>query len=233
MNEVAINCSALCKSFGEGATKMLALRSVDLQIYKGEMLMIAGPSGCGKTTLLSIISGILKQDEGQLTIYSQDLKSLTDNDLISFRGKNMGFVFQGVNLIPALTIAENIAMPLLIQGFPYKQSLERAHAMLMRLGLNKRDNTYPNQISGGQQQRVAIGRALIHDPPLIICDEPTSALDQVSGLRIMTLFREVALTSERTIIIVTHDKRIYKFADRIAKMNDGKVEAITKPEDEA
>jgi putative ABC transport system ATP-binding protein len=148
---------------------------------------------------------------------------------VRYRGDHIGFVFQAFNLLPTLTAAENVAIPLLIKGLPRREAIGRASEMLEKVELSGRGKSLPSQLSGGQQQRVAIARSLVHNPKLIVCDEPTSALDHETGHKVMELFREVAMGDGRSLIIVTHDSRIFSFADRIAKMDDGRITGITKP----
>ena len=192
--------------------------------------MLVGPSGCGKTTLISVVAGILNQDSGDCTVYGQNLRAMSQRDRTRFRGKSIGFVFQAFNLLPTLTAAENAAIPLLVNGMKRSLAIDRAKAMLDRVGLGARLQSLPSQLSGGQQQRVAIARALVHDPKLIVCDEPTSALDHETGHRVMEMLREVALKEDRSLVIVTHDARIFEFADRMAQMDDGRVVKITENE---
>jgi putative ABC transport system ATP-binding protein len=224
---VAVHCRGITKNYLTGTTVTQALRGVDLEVRTGELLMLVGPSGCGKTTLISVAAGILNHDSGECRVFGEDLHLMSDAARTSFRGKNIGFVFQAYNLIPTLTTLENIAVPLLIAGQPRRTALIRAEHMLERVGLIERRSALPTQLSGGQQQRVSVARALVHDPRLIVCDEPTSALDQGTGHRVMEMFREIALEHGRTLIIVTHDSRIFEFADRIAVMNDGHIEKVT------
>lgn len=219
--EIAVACRGLTKVYGEGASAVHALRGIDLDVHSGELLMLVGPSGCGKTTLISVLAGILDQDAGTCHVFGTDMKELGTSPRARFRGRHVGFVFQSYNLLPALSATENVAVPLLINGVPRKQALERAHAVIERVGLAHRAHAKPAQLSGGQQQRVAIARALVHEPRLIVCDEPTSALDQETGLQVMGILREVALAPDRSLVIVTHDARVFGFADRIARMNDG------------
>ncbi len=204
----------------------MALRGVDLEIRMGELMMLVGPSGCGKTTLISVIAGILDQDAGECNVYGHDLHHMDDRARTAYRGVNIGFVFQAYNLIPTLSSAENVAVPLLINRVPRKEALARARETLKTVDLIEKADVHPQNLSGGQQQRVAIARALVHNPKLIVCDEPTSALDQHTGHHIMEIFREVAVAQDRALIIVTHDSRIFSFADRIAKMNDGVIEQV-------
>jgi putative ABC transport system ATP-binding protein len=190
------------------------------------MTFLVGPSGCGKTTLLSVIAGLLNPTGGELEVLGVPLASLRGGAAVEFRRKNLGFVFQQFNLLPALTAAENAAVPLLAAGWKRKAAVEKAESVLVDLGLAARCRAMPNQLSGGQQQRVAFARALIHDPQLIVCDEPTSALDAETGHHVMELLRKAAVRPERAVLVVTHDSRIFPFADRIAHMNDGRVEKI-------
>jgi putative ABC transport system ATP-binding protein len=227
--ELAVELSGVTKTYGSGDSKVTALRGVDLTVNADELLMLVGPSGCGKTTLISIVAGILDQDGGSCHVFGQDLLAMRDRDRVRYRGDHIGFVFQAFNLLPTLTAAENVAIPLLIKGVPRRQAVNRASEMLEKVGLIGRDQSLPSQLSGGQQQRVAIARSLVHDPKLIVCDEPTSALDHQTGHKVMELFREVAMGDGRSLIIVTHDSRIFSFADRIAKMDDGRIVEISKP----
>jgi putative ABC transport system ATP-binding protein len=225
---VAVHCRNIVKSYGSGSAQVMALRGIDLDVLKGELMMLVGPSGCGKTTLISVIAGILDQDSGDCRVLGEDLLSLSQRKKTRFRGENVGFVFQAFNLLPTLSAAENAAIPLLINGLSRPKALDRAKQMLTRVGLGDRAHSLPSQLSGGQQQRVAIARALVHDPKLIVCDEPTSALDHDTGHKVMDILREVALGEGRALVIVTHDSRIFSFADRIAKMDDGRIERIVQ-----
>ena len=226
---IAVSCRGVTKTFGEGENAVHALRGVDLEVLLGQMTMLVGPSGCGKTTLISVIAGILNRSAGECTVLGEDTSSLPDRQRAAWRGRNVGFVFQALNLVPTLTAAENVAIPLLILGVDYKSALQRAAVMLERVGLGGRIKSLPAQLSGGQQQRIAIARALVHEPRLLVCDEPTSALDQDTGRRVMELLREVAVAPGRALVIVTHDSRTYHFADRIARMNDGAIVGVDAP----
>jgi len=219
----AVTCRAVTKVYGTGPDAVHALRGVDLDVDAGELIMLVGPSGCGKTTLISVVAGILDQDQGDVHVFGNDMKGMGQRARTLYRGRTIGFVFQAFNLLPALTATENVAVPLLILGVPRKEALERAHLVLDKVGLSSRARALPSQLSGGQQQRVAIARALVHEPKLIVCDEPTSALDQETGQRVMELLRDVALAPDRALVIVTHDSRTFGFADRIARMNDGRI----------
>jgi len=214
---IAVRCRGVVKSYGEGDIKVTALRGVDLEVRQGELLMIVGPSGCGKTTLISVIGAILGQDYGECAVLGR----------AHFRGASIGFVFQLFNLVPTLTAAENVAIPLLINGLSRQRSQARAREILNAVGLGTRIEALPMQLSGGEQQRVAIARALVHAPKLVICDEPTSNLDHQTGVSIMEVLRDTGKTRDRALIVVTHDPRIVQFADRIAHMDDGKIIGVT------
>ena len=227
-NEIAIHCRQIIKAYGQGGSQVVALRGIDLDVHQGELMMLVGPSGCGKTTLISVVAGILNQDSGECTVYGNDLHAMRQSDRTRYRGQSIGFVFQAFNLLPTLSAAENAAIPLLVNGVKRKLAIARAAEMLERVGLGDRCKSLPSQLSGGQQQRVAIARALVHGPKLIVCDEPTSALDHDTGHKVMELLRDVALKEGRTLVIVTHDQRIFGFADRIAQMDDGRVVKVTQ-----
>jgi len=225
-NQIAVFCKSVTKSYVTGPTRVMALRGVDLAVRTGELLMLVGPSGCGKTTLISVVAGILDHDDGECLVFKQDLRGMGQTKKTRYRGQNVGFVFQAYNLLPTLTALENVSVPLLILGAPRAEAQSRAKAILVQVGLEDRLYALPAQLSGGQQQRVAIARALIHGPKLIVCDEPTSALDAETGQRVMEVLRNAALSSERALIIVTHDNRIFNFADRIARMEDGRIVSV-------
>jgi len=222
-HDLAVHCRGLTKTYGTGDATVNALRGIDIDVRRGELLMIVGPSGCGKTTLISIIAAILDQDSGKCEVIGRDLQRMDQRERARFRGSSVGFVFQVFNLLPALTVSENVAVPLLINGLPWKQAESRAREILQLVGLGARLGAFPAQLSGGQQQRVAIARALVHDPKLIVCDEPTSSLDHETGRAMMATIRGVAKSPDRAVIVVTHDTRIFEFADRIARMDDGKI----------
>jgi putative ABC transport system ATP-binding protein len=222
----AVRARNIIKSFGTGDTKVTVLNGIDLDIYLGEMLLLVGESGGGKTTLLSAIAGILDIDDGDIDVLGVPLSQLPAGKRTMFRGQTMGFVYQQFNLLPTLTAAENVAVPLLIQKIGRPEALRRARAMLDRVGLSDRAEFLPKNLSVGQQQRVAIARALVNEPRLLICDEPTAALDGPSGLKIMELLREVGRSPNRCVVVVTHDSRIFHFGDRIAKLTDGRIVSI-------
>jgi putative ABC transport system ATP-binding protein len=185
--------------------------------------MLVGPSGCGKTTLISVIAGILDHDEGECLVFEQNVRAMGQTQKTRYRGANIGFVFQAYNLIPTLSVMENVAVPLLILGKNRAEAHSRAKEILDLVDLSDKLHVVPSQLSGGQQQRVAIARALVHRPRLIVCDEPTSALDADTGRLVMEVLRQTALSQDRSLIIVTHDNRIFNFADRIARMDDGRI----------
>ena len=224
---LAVECRAVEKDFGRGETRIQALRGVDLQVPLGELTMLVGPSGYGKTTLLSVITGVLNATGGAVEVLGERVDALSGDRLVHFRRQNLGFVFQQFHLLPALTAAENAAVPLLASGLPRKPSVERAAELLDRLGMGDRVHAYPLELSGGQQQRVALARALVHDPRLIVCDEPTSALDAETGNQVMELLAAHAVRPDRATIVVTHDNRIFPFADRIVHMEDGHIISVT------
>jgi putative ABC transport system ATP-binding protein len=227
---LAVHCRAVTKSYGAGETRVTALRGVDLDVMPGRLTMLVGPSGCGKTTLISVIAGILDRDGGECTVFGEDLARMSLRERTRFRGRNIGFVFQSFNLIPSLTAAENAAIPLLILGHGRAAALRRATEVLDVMRLADRARALPAQLSGGQQQRVAIARAMVHEPRLIVCDEPTSSLDHDTGHAIMRLLKNFALTADRALVIVTHDARIFPFADSIAQMDDGQIlRVVTDP----
>ena len=219
----AVRCAGVTKTFGTGDAGVPALRGVDLDVRAGELTMLVGPSGCGKTTLISIIGAMLDADAGTCEVFGQDLRGLDSRERARFRAGTLGFVFQAFNLLPALTALDNVCVPLLLQGVARDEARARARAMLDDVGLGDRADAPPSRLSGGQQQRVAIARALVHRPRLVVCDEPTSNLDARSGHDALALLRDLGRTPERSLIVVTHDPRIEAFADRIVRMEDGRV----------
>ncbi|MFI3184601.1 MAG: ABC transporter ATP-binding protein [Methylococcaceae bacterium] len=219
----AVHCQNVLKVYDTGGQKVTALNGVDLDIAMGELMMLVGPSGCGKTTLISVIAGILDQDSGSCVVFGEDLLNMSSRNKLNFRARNIGFVFQAFNLLPSLSAAENVSVPLIINGMKRSDAERKAISVLEQVGLGARVTALPSELSGGQQQRVAIARALIHSPRLIVCDEPTSSLDHETGRNVMTLLKDVAMHKDRALVIVTHDARIFDFADRIATMDDGHI----------
>jgi putative ABC transport system ATP-binding protein len=224
--DVAVRVRGVTKDFGSDGALTRALRGVDLDVAYGELLMLVGPSGCGKTTLVSIVAGTLEPTAGEVVVLGHDLARMSNGQTVRFRRENVGFVFQSYNLLPSLTAVENAAVPLLIAGWWRARAVEAAGHVLAELGLGDRLANLPSELSGGQQQRVAIARALVHSPRLLVCDEPTSALDAENGRITMELIERIAVQPGRAVIVVTHDARVYSFADRIASMEDGRIESI-------
>jgi putative ABC transport system ATP-binding protein len=223
----AIEARGVAKTYGTGDSAVRALRGVDLDARFGEMVALVGPSGCGKTTFISILAGLLSRDGGGLRLAGVDPDALDNRERTLWRRENVGFIFQQFNLVPQISVVENVAIPLLLRGVRRSEAIERAMTLLERVGLKGREGTRPNLLSGGQQQRVAIARSLVHGPRILVCDEPTSALDGGTGQRVMELVREQGCGPDRLVVLVTHDERIFHFADRIVHMDDGLVTRIT------
>ena len=222
-SSIAVSTHGLKKQFGGNGARVEALRGVDFQARLGELTFIVGPSGCGKTTLLSVITGLLDPTAGEVGLFGEAIHQLPAREQIDFRRKNLGFVFQQYNLLPALTAAENAAVPLIASGMRWTQAVARANELLAHLGLGDRRGALPSKLSGGEQQRVAIARALVHEPRLVVCDEPTAALDHATGEKVMDLLAAKAVHPDRAVVVVTHDSRVFQYADVIAEMDDGKI----------
>lgn len=223
MPNVAIKAAGLNKWFGEGEAKTIALRDVRLEAAFGEMVYVVGPSGSGKTTLLSVLSGILKPNSGNVSVEGIDIWALDSDQLADFRLNKIGFVFQDYHLFPRLNTAENVAIPLILRRKPWDDSINEATKYLDIVGLQGREDLPPVKLSGGEQQRVAIARAIVGQPDILIMDEPTASLDGDTGYAILKFVRENILNANRCIVVVTHDSRIYEFASRILKMEDGRL----------
>jgi putative ABC transport system ATP-binding protein len=223
---VAISCSGVVKEFGAGETRQRVLHDVSLEVRAGEVTFLVGPSGCGKTTLISVLAGILTPEAGRVDVFGTEVTALRGAALSNFRAETVGFIFQQFNLLPALTATENASVPLLVRRVPERQAKERARELLETLGMSAHLDKFPAQLSGGQQQRVAIARALVHEPRVLVCDEPTASLDAAAGQAAMGLLRDSALRPDRAVLVVTHDNRIYRYADRIARMSDGRVVGV-------
>jgi putative ABC transport system ATP-binding protein len=223
VSEIAISVREVVKEFPVGDSVIRVLHGVSVDVKAGELTYLVGESGSGKTTLISIVAGILYPTSGDVSVFGTDIYKLSDTALVKFRLATIGFIFQQYNLIPTLTAAENAAIPLIADGVKRSEAIEQGRALLEKLNIANQADKFPRQLSGGQQQRVAIARALVHQPKLIVCDEPTAALDARSGRRVMDLLREVALSPDRAVIIVTHDNRIFDLADRILQMEDGRI----------
>jgi putative ABC transport system ATP-binding protein len=223
---LAVRCVGVKKTFGKDATAVRALRGVDLEVPAGEMFLLVGPSGCGKTTLLSVIAGTLDADDGAIEVFGERIDLLDGRGKTLWRRRTLGFVFQQYNLLPALTAVENVSVPLVLNGVKKKEALERAKETLEKVELADKFDVVPSKLSGGQQQRVAVARALVHEPRLLVCDEPTAALDGATGHRVREILRSAALSPDRGVVVVTHDPRIYGYADRTARMIDGVVKDV-------
>ena len=228
-----IRAEGLSKWFGDGASRKYAVREVSLAASFGEMLYIVGPSGSGKTTLLSMISGILRPDAGVVRVEDLDVWKLSDDRIAEFRLHTVGFVFQDFHLFPRLTTAENVAIPLILKRRPWAEALGEAHRVLEVVGLSGSAELPPGKLSGGEQQRVAIARAIVGGPDVLIFDEPTASLDGDTGRKIVEFVKREVLNDHRSILIVTHDSRIFEYADRIVKMEDGRIIGIEKGEHRA
>jgi putative ABC transport system ATP-binding protein len=224
----AIVATGLTKWFGDGETRMTAVNHVGLVAHFGEMLFIVGPSGSGKTTMLSMLSGILRPNEGTVMVKGSDIWKMSNDDLADFRLNTVGFVFQDYHLFPRLTTAENVAIPLILKQRDWNESITEARRCLEIVGLKGRGEILPVKLSGGEQQRVAIARAIISQPEIMILDEPTASLDGDTGRMIVAFVKENILNDKRCIMIVTHDARINEFADRIMHMEDGQLTAFDK-----
>jgi len=220
--------SRVTKSYGEGETAVLALAEADLEIMPGEILLIEGPSGSGKTTLLSILGLVLRPTSGEVRIGGREVGRLRERELPALRASTFGFIFQGFNLFPALTALENVALAIRMKGLRGVDPVAEARRLLTAVGLADRMHHVPGNLSGGQKQRVAIARALGGNPPIILGDEPTAALDTRTALGVMDLLRSLAVEQGRAVVVVTHDARLERYADRIARVEDGRVIAIER-----
>jgi len=231
MTTNAILADHLTKVFGEGEARTVAVDDVSLDVTSGQMLYIVGPSGSGKTTLLSMISGILRPTSGRVLVKGMDIWGMSASEDARFRLANIGFVFQDYHLFPRLTTAENVAIPLVLRGIAWDAALTSAKKYLGIVGLETRCDLPPVKLSGGEQQRVAIARAIVTQPDILILDEPTASLDGDTGRNIVSFVKANLLSPERAIVIVTHDARIYEFANTILHMEDGKLSAQGENDD--
>jgi putative ABC transport system ATP-binding protein len=218
-----IHVRALTKVYGAGETAMRALDDVSLDVETGELVLLTGPSGSGKTTLLSILGGILQATSGTVRIDGQELVGLRERALPRIRLERIGFVFQAFNLFPTLSALQNVMLALDLKGVRGAAARQRAAGLLDEVGLGAKLHAYPADLSGGQKQRVAIARALAGDPPIVLADEPTAALDSTSGHTVMRLMQRLARERRRAVVIVTHDPRMVGYADRIVRLEDGRV----------
>jgi putative ABC transport system ATP-binding protein len=223
MAELAMRATELVKWFGEGDARTIAVREVSFDAWFGEMLYIEGPSGSGKTTLLSLISGILRPNSGTVLVENRDIWNMTSDQIAEFRLNTVGFVFQDYHLFPRLTTVENVAIPLILKKLDWNESINEAMKYLEIVGIKDRALLPPVKLSGGEQQRVAIARAIASHPDILIFDEPTASLDGDTGRRIIDFVKKNILNDKRCIIVVTHDSRIFEYADRIMKMEDGRI----------
>jgi len=228
MEKIALRAVGMNKWFGDGEARTFAVKDVSFEAKSGEMLYIVGPSGSGKTTLLSMISGILKPNSGEVFIEGSDLWKLPSNDLADFRLNKIGFVFQDFHLFPRLTTIENVAIPLILKRMNWSEAIKIAKKYLDIVGLANKAELPPIKLSGGEQQRVAIARAIVSQPDLLVLDEPTASLDGDTGRKIVEFIKQNVLNENRCIIIVTHDNRIFEYADAIMKMEDGRLLGIER-----
>jgi len=226
--KTAIQAIGINKWFGQEPVRTHAVKDVSFEASFGEMLYVVGPSGSGKTTMLSMISGILRPNSGTVKIEDADIWSMSSDALAEFRLRRIGFVFQDYHLFPRLTTAENVAIPLILQHREWDAAVKEAEHNLEIVGLASRAQLPPVKLSGGEQQRVAIARAIVSRPDILILDEPTASLDGDTGRNIVNFVRSQLLTEQRCIVIVTHDARIYEFADRIMRMEDGRVTGVDR-----
>lgn len=223
MKVPVIVASGVGHTFGSGPTAFTALRSVGLEVFPGEVLLLMGPSGSGKTTLVHILGCLLRPTEGSVVLNGEATASLGEDALGALRLRNFGFVFQAYNLFPMLTVTENVMVALDLMGVRARDARVRARELLALVGLQNRLDAYPKELSSGQKQRVAIARALAGDPEILMADEPTAALDAENGLKAMELFCMLAHQQQRAVVIVTHDTRIVHLADRIVHIEDGRI----------
>ncbi|WP_214720881.1 ABC transporter ATP-binding protein [Exiguobacterium sp. s192] len=223
-----VELTQITKAYGAGENRQMVLKDVDLSIEAGEYVTILGPSGSGKSTLMNIIGCLDIPSSGNYHLQHQDVSQLSEDELARIRNQEVGFIFQQFQLLPRLTVLQNIELPLIYAGVSPKERRRRAIDLLTRVGLGEKGSVYPHQLSGGQQQRVAIARALVTKPTLLLADEPTGALDQKTGQQIMGLFHELA-DEGKTIVMITHDITIAKQAKRIVRIEDGQVQEASHP----
>ena len=216
-----IEAAGVHKTYETGKVRVDALKGIDLNIHRGEMVAVMGPSGCGKTTLLNVLSGIDDITSGEIVIDGTSINTMSDKQCTRYRAEKMGFVFQAYNLLPVLSAVENVELPLLVAGVKPKEARKRATAALDLVGLVEQSQKRPLEMSGGQQQRVTIARSLVNDPAIVWADEPTGNLDSETSVEIMTLLCRLNKEKSQTFIIVTHDLSVGRKADRIPRMADG------------
>ncbi len=221
--EPVLVAQGLTKEFSVGPTVVRAVDNVDLVIRRGEIVLLMGPSGSGKTTLLTLIGGLLRPTSGSVRIGGREITSMNESDLNEVRRHVVGFIFQVFNLLEPLSVIENVVIPLNLAGANGREAMLRASSVLQDVGLGDRLHFKPDSLSGGEKQRVSIARALVHEPELILADEPTANLDSKNGHDVVVLLRDIAKTTGRTVIIVSHDQRIREIADRVLRLEDGKL----------
>ena len=223
VDQIAVRARGLTKVYGEGPAAVHALKGVDLEVPRGEFVVLLGPSGSGKTTLLNLIGALESPTSGFLEVFGRPLADLDEQGRTAYRRDTVGFVFQFFNLVPTLTAEENVALLAEVTG---GDAEERAKRVLTRVGLGDRLGHFPGQLSGGEQQRVALARGLVKDPPLLLCDEPTGALDIETGKQVLGALREVAGRDQRTVLVVTHNAAIGRMADRVVRLRDGEITGV-------
>jgi putative ABC transport system ATP-binding protein len=223
MEETVIVAHKIFKVFGEGETEIQALRNVDLDIKRGDFAAIVGPSGSGKTTLLNILCGLDNVSSGEIKVSGRSLQEMSGSELAQFRREHIGLVFQAYNLIPVLTVLENIEYVMLLQHVPAAERKERVHTFLAELGLEGKENRFPAELSGGQQQRVAIARAMVSKPDIILADEPTANLDSETGGQLLEMMRKFNEELKMTFVFSTHDPQIMERAKRLITLTDGRI----------
>lgn len=223
MSELAIDARGVTKVYGEGAVAYHALRGVDFAARRGEFVMLSGPSGSGKTTLLSILGCVLRATAGTVRLYGTDITAAKDRALPALRLSHVGFIFQGHNLIASLPVRDNVSLLLELRGWSRRDAQREALRLLASVGLEGLGDRDPKDLSGGQRQRVAVARALAGAPPVILADEPTASLDAQSGMRVTETLKALATERGHTVVVVTHDSRIFPLADRIVRIEDGRI----------
>ena len=224
----ALRVEGLSKSYAEGRERRVVLQDVGFEVAAGECVALVGRSGSGKSTLLNLLAGIDRPDAGDVRIMGQSVTTMGEPELTLLRRRHIGFIYQFFNLISTLTVAENLALPLELNGLPSRERRERIAALLGKVGLTGRDGAFPDQLSGGEQQRVAIARAIIHDPALVLADEPTGNLDSQTGHRVLELLAHLFRDEGHTLILVTHSREVSAIADRTFAVDEGRLTADTE-----
>ena len=225
----AVQLKGITKTFGDGALAFQALKGIDLTVPRGEFMMLVGPSGSGKTTLLSILGCVLTPTAGELYLFGEAVHGRREAELPDLRLSYIGFIFQGHNLLPALSVEDNVAFPLELRGYTRKAALAEAREVLTEVGLGPKLKRFPDELSGGQRQRVAVARAVAGRPPLILADEPTAALDAETGQQVTQLLKQLSAERGHTVVVVTHDNRIFHYADRTVHIEDGRLTTEERP----